>query len=703
MKQNIQTIEGALHKLNVNFSGDVDFTDCVVYGNCASYGCCKCTHFEVVETSENGCKLIIPALNCGIYKYQLFIKLNTTNQEFLILEGEITVKDRLCDCEKESVTDSTITTVDATVSADTIDVNVTLEKGIQGEPGPQGPIGLTGPEGPRGEKGDTGERGEKGEKGDTGERGPQGETGPEGPQGPQGEPGPQGPPGEGGGAPDWISGQPVNENNAAAAISSKNSIAIGYGSITEGSSALAVGNFAHAKGECVVSVGGGNQSEGTYITSVGVNNGCKQDFNVMIGSMYYDTDGSVIIDSKGKRNVTIGTGASNNGENNILIGSVNAIKKGSGNIVIGSADRVNDVITGQIGVADDYTTNWTINNIVIGKNASLKGSSYSVVLGFGAGLSTGSHSSVAIGENAGSKNYGYSEYSVNIGANSTSNGFYNTAIGSNSFAVDYSTALGSGSTASSYGVAIGHGAQSMGEITLIGNGVDVRITADGMTLNGAPYGQGGGGSDNNTSVDNSSFNWAEYFVGNYYEYADRFKDSYYLSDVFRSDRKEYLDAAGVWNYNLVNLNEENPSFNYWYSDYDYSYGDLRGFNSFMASVTSMQYSFRNCIELESWNCPTPNCSDFQYTFIGCSKLKHWRGDLSSASSCHSMFGDDSYSCTQLDLASVQHIARVIGYGNGNWITLGISNSLQSNPKLEEALNELYNKSWSVQVIYSNNG
>jgi hypothetical protein len=703
MKQNIQTIEGALHKLNVNFSGDVDFTDCVVYGNCAPYGCCKCTHFEVVETSDTGCKLIIPVLKCGVYKYQLFLKLNSTNQEFLILDGEITVKDRLCDCEKESVTDSTITTVDATVSADTIDVNVTLEKGVQGEPGPQGPIGLTGPEGPRGEKGDTGERGEKGEKGDTGERGPQGETGPEGPQGPQGEPGPQGPPGEGGGAPDWISGQPINENNAAAAISSKNSIAIGYGSITEGSASLAVGNYTHAKGQAVVSVGGGNQSEGTYITSIGSNNGCKKDFNVMIGSMYYDTDGSVIIDSKGKRNVTIGTGVANSGSNSILIGSGNQITGGSFNIVIGGSTRINDVKDKLIGVTEHYYNRGSLeHNILIGNNAVAQ-SNYSVIIGDSAGSAEWNDYSVIIGYDAGNKNYNYSGNSVIIGSGASTSGVYAVNVGANSYSSEYSTAIGAGSSASSYGVAIGHGAQSTGEITLIGNGVDVRITADGMTLNGAPYGQGGGGSDNNTSADNSSFNWAEYFVGQYYEYADRFKDANSLSNVFWSDRKEYLDAAGVWNYNLVNLNEENPSFNYWYSDYDYSYGDLRGFNSFMASVTSMQQSFKNCIELESWNCPTPNCSDFQYTFIGCTKLKHWRGDLSSASSCHSMFGDDSYNCTQLDLASVQHIARVTGYGNGNWITLGISNSLQSNPKLEEALNELYNKSWSVQVIYSNNG
>ena len=125
MKQTIETIEGALHKLNVNFSGDVDFTDCVVYGNCAPYGSCKCAHFEVVETTDTGCELIIPALKCGVYKYQLFLKLNS-NQEFLILEGDITVKDRLCDCEQESVTDSATTTVDATVSADTVNVNVTI-------------------------------------------------------------------------------------------------------------------------------------------------------------------------------------------------------------------------------------------------------------------------------------------------------------------------------------------------------------------------------------------------------------------------------------------------------------------------------------------------------------------------------------------------------------------------------------------------
>lgn len=311
MKENIQTIEGALHKLNVNFSGDVDFTDCVVYGNCAPYGCCKCTHFEVVETTDTGCKLIIPALKCGVYKYQLFLKLNTTNQEFLILEGEITVKDRLCDCEKESVTDSTITTVDATVSADTIDVNVTLEKGIQGEPGPQGPIGLTGPEGPRGEKG---EKGDTGERGPQGEQGPEGPEGPQGPQGPQGEPGPKGEkgdPGSGGGI-DWAVNDATEKTLPVIAETAANrdNIVIGYGSSANhdnwygsskqvvignntsstGWNMLTIGSNATSKTQNVTLIGNTGRGEGSGATGVGYQIRALGDYSIAIGNTTYTND-----------------------------------------------------------------------------------------------------------------------------------------------------------------------------------------------------------------------------------------------------------------------------------------------------------------------------------------------------------------------------------------------------------------------------
>ena len=61
--------------------------------------------------------------------------------------------------------------------ADNSEQNPLYVKGLQGEPGPQGPKGDTGPQGPKGDKGDTGPQGPKGDAG------PQGEPGPKGPKG----------------------------------------------------------------------------------------------------------------------------------------------------------------------------------------------------------------------------------------------------------------------------------------------------------------------------------------------------------------------------------------------------------------------------------------------------------------------------------------------------------------------------------------
>ncbi|MCY8083269.1 collagen-like protein [Bacillus inaquosorum] len=66
--------------------------------------------------------------------------------------------------------------------ADNSEQNPLYVKGLQGEPGPQGPKGDTGPQGPKGDKGDTGPVGPKGDAG------PQGEPGPQGPKGDKGDP-----------------------------------------------------------------------------------------------------------------------------------------------------------------------------------------------------------------------------------------------------------------------------------------------------------------------------------------------------------------------------------------------------------------------------------------------------------------------------------------------------------------------------------
>ncbi|WP_169037528.1 collagen-like protein [Bacillus subtilis] len=66
--------------------------------------------------------------------------------------------------------------------ADNSEQNPLYVKGLQGDPGPQGPKGDTGPQGPKGDKGDTGPQGPKGDAG------PQGEPGPQGPKGDKGDP-----------------------------------------------------------------------------------------------------------------------------------------------------------------------------------------------------------------------------------------------------------------------------------------------------------------------------------------------------------------------------------------------------------------------------------------------------------------------------------------------------------------------------------
>lgn len=281
----------------------------------------------------------------------------------------------------------------------------------------------------------------------------------------------------------------------------------------------------------------------------------------------------------------------------------------------------------------------------------------------------------------------YSPYTISIGYGAVANSQYGIAIGY--------------SASTSTGIAIGDYASAIdNEITLKAGNTEVKFTQGGATLNGNPIG-GGGSSSTSTS---SGMDWAALFAGDYYGYTTKYADCNTLDELtFTGDWRNELDATGAWNYNLKNFSEVQPSFSYWCDTWGNS--NLISFNSFMPNVTNLEYSFQNCAYLESWNCPTPQCYYFQNTFTGCINLKHWRGSFSNTNTpqCVGMFGNDGWNCAQLDLASVQYIAQVIPYGNGNTITLGVSNILNGSYELEQALNELYNKSWSVEVIYSQNG
>ena len=341
MKQDINTIEGALHKLNINFSGNVDFADYTVYGSCAPYGCCHCEHFEVAAKTENGCQMIIPALKCGIYKYQLFIKQISTNQESLILSGDITVKDRLCDCASGTVNDSATTVVDATISADTVEVNVTMEKGPQGDPGPEGPMGPEGPQGPAGESGGI----------------------------------------------DWAVTKSRTEELPVVSDSVINGIAIGYNSTLQ-SSGVTIG-YGSSNGNGVTI---GTRSKANYGVAIGT------DVNSNLGEADIDNVAIGNISSAGYKAVAIGQSAYSPKEGDIAIGNnakTSANTNFGGAIVIGNNAKGS---TRSIIIGKDATTDENAGYaVVIGYGASNFGN-YDIALG--SNSYTNGWASIAIGKDS---------------------------------------------------------------------------------------------------------------------------------------------------------------------------------------------------------------------------------------------------------------------------------------------------------------
>lgn len=152
MTENLTTIEGCYYKINLNFTGQEDLADYEIYGAACRLGCSMHhSDFKITEKTDNTCTLIIPPLNAGTHLYQIFIKRQSTNQEFLLLDGRIEVSNRCGDVEHQSI-NSTAAELDVVFNADEVTVNVTINEGSKGE---------------RGERGEKGEQGEKGEPGVT--------------------------------------------------------------------------------------------------------------------------------------------------------------------------------------------------------------------------------------------------------------------------------------------------------------------------------------------------------------------------------------------------------------------------------------------------------------------------------------------------------------------------------------------------------
>lgn len=679
MKQDLTITEGVKSLIQINLSGDYTFTDFTVTGSCAAYGCCKCIHFEIIEKDDKTCKMYIPALTCGLYRQEIYIKNIITNQEFLILNGEIAVKNRLCDCGGDALS-SEIINVDASISADIVEVNVTLEKGVQGDPGPQGPQGpqgeqgpqgLTGPQGPQGEPGPQGEQGPKGEKGDTGERGPQGEPGPQGPQGP---------PGEGGGASiDWAINTATDKTLPTAATT--NTIVIGYNSSTNNDrlgGSVSIGNNVtldeynpYSSSEDI----GGEQ----------VNVGCNNS-NVGYGSVTIGYDANTTKD----RGTAVGHKTDANGYATALGYQAQAL--GEHSVAIGDtahADYNNSIAIGHLtNAAGDYA-------ITIGWQA------YSQYNGIAIGMNTITGSDcISIGNGAN----GDGNYAISIGDNSHANG--GIAIGINAYAntgqIDLRTSNGSSDyvnfrVCGPSGSTIG----TQGQFSPTNGGIYIQSGPD-WDMKGEYFipfeqlGGGGGGS----SDGGSSFSY-----GTYFNYEKKYKNCSSTDDMtnVNSDWRKDLDENGAWNYNLENMTYNNPNFSYWSTNYNPDGGTLKSFSSYSTYGLGLNGSFQYCEELESWEWFTGNygITDFNDTFVGCRKLKHWRGNFNdSYHYCSNMFGTSESDCCQLDLASVQYIAKVIPWGDYNNISLGIAGSLNGDSDLETALQQIRDKGWEVYTYYN---
>ena len=381
------------------------------------------------------------------------------------------------------------------------------------------------------------------------------------------------------------------------------------------------------------------------------------------------------------------------------------------------------VANGEIGGGSGASIDWVqadeFNNILIGEGITEK-TNNSTLIGHYIFCKDGewrnfTESSVVIGNQAtnqgvncvtiGGNTYGYNATAINGDAN-----YRSVSVGYNSWTSSEAVAIGYEAMADSYGLAIGYQARVYnGNITLKSGSVEVNFTPEGMTLNGEPYGQGGGGSDGDvgdiTTAVRKAVLQSELFDSKYsgfdmssYRYSC---GSQWMSkDGYSGDWYQYYDdmtSDGAWLYSF-NSYSCNSAF--------YECFWIKAFAAKLIDCNDSSYMFYDCLQLRDFY--TPNkIYNSQSMFCGCTNLSEFYGDLSELTSAYYMFGTDSYSCAKLNLKSIQNIANSIGYYGGE-ICIGIENSLQYDTGdgqwqlCQQALQQIRDKGWTVYEIYSDN-
>ena len=150
--QNIELTEGQRMKFVLTISNETDLSNYDIEGYTKGFSSCNCSvkEFEVIEVKNNIVILLTPSLTAGSHGYQLYVTNINTNQQFKVAEGRIEVTPNY---SHETHLSEKYATIEAILHSDTIEMTMTIDKGMQGDKGEKGDTGLTGA---KGEKGDTG-------------------------------------------------------------------------------------------------------------------------------------------------------------------------------------------------------------------------------------------------------------------------------------------------------------------------------------------------------------------------------------------------------------------------------------------------------------------------------------------------------------------------------------------------------------------
>ena len=194
-----------------------------------------------------------------------------------------------------------------------------------------------------------------------------------------------------------------------------------------------------------------------------------------------------------------------------------------------------------------------------------------------------------------------------------------------------------------------------------------------------------------------------------------------MSKIFliNTGKTQYLEGSFNWITSGISMFSTCPNLTSFTADLSsltngnsmfYSCTNLTSFTADLPSLTDGYNMLYGCTNLTSFNADLPSLTRGSNMFNSCPNLESFSSDLSSltdaGSGYSSMFGNNTYNCTKLNLASVQNIAETINdlasKGTTGTLNIGIAAALQSDDEtapINVALAAIRAKGWTVTEIY----